>query len=289
MLSIAFVIGSINSSQSMKSKITQKGDNMIRPNVNDVQKLVKPLIQAPYKPIEVENLYQSQQRENNELDMQNAEILGAVASPKGLVEKPVLYDTVITPHSTSISHANQINSLTQGLNAGPGAQAMFQTETSKLAQGQVAIPVKIQSHSRVADDYNFETPVFIHKGQSDITERNEDIIKVPETPMVTPANISTTSAQDTKAIRDRLSHAATYQEKVRALKSEKERIRLQAKDLKSKIHGEVSNLLKAKHVGHKLNSIIEKYSKRLRKEQEAQNIRVNPEQLKHDIAKKLGH
>lgn len=71
------------------------------------------------------------------------------------------------------------------------------------------------------------------------------------------------------------------------MNSEKLRIRQQAKELKTKINSEVSNLLKAKHVGHKLNSIIEKYSKKLRKQQESQNIKISPEQLKNDLVKKL--
>lgn len=228
LISIAFVVGSINAGQSMKSKITQKGDNtisklkivkIIGPNVNDVQKLVKPLIQAPYKPVEVDSLYQSQQNENRELEMQSAEILGDVARAKGLVEKPVLYDTVITSRSTSVAHANQINALTQGTTAGPNSQAMFQSEAGKLAQGQLAIPVKIQSSSRTSADNNYETPVFIHKEQKELNNAGvEDIIKVPQTPMVTPVNLAKTIANDAKAVKDSLSAAKTYKEKVEACK-----------------------------------------------------------------------
>jgi hypothetical protein len=47
---------------------------------------VKPLIQTPYKPVEVDSLYESQQQRDNELEMQKAEIVGPVANGKGLVE-----------------------------------------------------------------------------------------------------------------------------------------------------------------------------------------------------------
>lgn len=91
LLCIATVFGSINANDI--SKVGDKGDNSIskiennkiEPNANDIQKLVKPLIQTAYKPVEVDSLYQSQQVDQS-LEMQKAEIVGSVARGSGAVE-----------------------------------------------------------------------------------------------------------------------------------------------------------------------------------------------------------
>jgi hypothetical protein len=122
-----------------------------------------------------------------------------------------MYDTVITPHSTSIAHADHMNG---GLTLSAGAAAMFQqNEASKLAQGQLAIPVKIETGSKNIDD-NLETPIFIHKEQRAATE---DTMNVEESSLITPS-LASTSAADANNIKNSLSSAKTFEEKVGACK-----------------------------------------------------------------------
>jgi hypothetical protein len=176
-----------------------------------LRNLVKPLIEGPYKPIEVDSL--AEPKRNDDFDMLDAEIVGPRKLQKGLVEKPTLYDTIVTPTSTSILHGEQ-QSIPVGFNANSAVTSAFRNEAFKLAEGQLAIPVKIETSSLVKDAAlsNYETPIFLSKKQNKLANNK---LQIPKAPMLTP-NLVATSAADAKRIQNSLSAAKTYKQKQNA-------------------------------------------------------------------------
>ena len=93
MLSLAFVISSVLSVEMLKSKSRHSHDRAISkslfntsgPNLADINRLVKPLIKSPYRPEEVDSLYNSNKSEDS-LEMANAEIVGPSGNKAGLIE-----------------------------------------------------------------------------------------------------------------------------------------------------------------------------------------------------------
>jgi hypothetical protein len=56
----------------------------LEPTIGELSTLVKPLIQPPYKPIEVDSLYAD--RNADDYIMTNAEIIGSQRNAEGLIE-----------------------------------------------------------------------------------------------------------------------------------------------------------------------------------------------------------
>merc|ERR1711976_48777 len=156
------------------SSIDAKGKQNVRPNVYDLKKSLKPIIQKPYKPIEVDSLIKGNQADKD-IEMLNAEIVGVNQSQtqKGVEEKPSLYTTVVTPHATSIRHENE--SIMAGFNANGGSLSMLrksQDEVRRLSKGQMAIPVSINSGmTKDAALSNYETPSFLNKKEKKISHK----------------------------------------------------------------------------------------------------------------------
>jgi hypothetical protein len=133
-----------------------------------------------------------------------------------------MYSTVITPTETSILHGESMNSMNspRGVQTSSaisdmlnGGQSLnnFQ-ELQKLAAGQIAIPVKLETGSNIVNDptlSNYETPLFLS------TKQQQIIKNIPKVPMLSP-NLVAVSTADAKKIHASLSAAATKKQKMNA-------------------------------------------------------------------------
>jgi hypothetical protein len=175
-----------------------------------LKRLVKPLISGPYKPIEVDSLQDPNKKDEN-IEMLNAEIVGGNSRPRGMIEKPTLYDTIVTPHSTSIMHGEESNNNIGGFNMNSGMATMFnESQKEAMKFGEISIPVKLETHSLVRDATlsGYETPLFLSKGQKKLPKK----IKIPKNPMFSP-NLVARSTADAKRIKGKLSAAKNYRQK----------------------------------------------------------------------------
>ena len=84
LISIAFTLSSISSVELGKEKLLEKKDINVRPNSADLVNIVKPLIKTPYRPQEVDSLYN--EKHKDDFLMTKAEILGSTDRKPGLVE-----------------------------------------------------------------------------------------------------------------------------------------------------------------------------------------------------------
>jgi hypothetical protein len=130
-------------------------------------KIIKPFIEKPFIPTEVDKLAEPKKKVYDESSMSNAILVGPVQAKGGLEENPSMYSTVIDRHATSVVHP-----VPQPTNyqVHPAAARAFQSEPQldviKSTPGAYSIPVKIQG-SGINDPTlsGYETPNFIHKGE----------------------------------------------------------------------------------------------------------------------------
>jgi hypothetical protein len=135
--------------------------------LNSQIKTIKPFIEKPFLPQEVERLSEPKRKTFDDSSMTNAILLGPTPSKGGLDENPSMYSTVIERHATSVVHP-----IPQPTNYGLHPQAAqafqvshqeIQSEAAKLTPGAYSIPVKIQGGA-INDPTlsGYETPNFIH-------------------------------------------------------------------------------------------------------------------------------
>ena len=154
-------------------------------------KTIKPYIEKPFLPQEVERLSEPKKKIFEENSMTNAILLGPAQSKGGLDENPSMYSTVIDRHSTTVVHPvpQQAN-----YQVHPGAAKAFgmtnsdmQTEAERMTPGAYSIPVKIGgTASNDPTLSGYETPSFIHKGEKQIPLHNIHSVNAnPEVDMQT--------------------------------------------------------------------------------------------------------
>jgi len=284
LISIACVINSIAALEAMKSHLHKsKQFAHLRPNVSDIKKFVKPEMEGPYVPKEVDSLQQLEKSEDDLL-MTNAEIVGNQTTKKGLIEKPTMYDTVIRPHATSIRSADAFSANAQSISANSAITSLFNQgqEYQRLAAGQIAIPVKIEQRGVVSDPTlsGYETPLFLQK------KHTGKGFNIPKAPMLNPSLVAN-SAADAKRIKAKLAGAKNNKQRVNALKAEKKRLQSEAKNVAKMIENEVGNLLTSKKIGQKLNSLLNKYTVKIKRDELAKISLVDRVQIKRELKAKL--
>ena len=141
--------------------------------MNSQIKTIKPFIEKPFLPQEVDRLSEPKRKTFDDTSMTSAILLGPTPSKGGLDENPSMYSTVIERHATSIVHP-----IPQPLNYAMHPQAAqafhvsqqeIQSQAAKLTPGAYSIPVKIQGGA-INDPTlsGYETPNFIHMKEKQI-------------------------------------------------------------------------------------------------------------------------
>jgi hypothetical protein len=307
MITIAFFSSSINS----------KNRQNIRPNVDDIQKLTKAMIQKPYKPIEVESL-KKEKSYNDEIDMLNAQIVGLDESKlqKGTNDEPTLYTTVVKPKATSVMHENQGPEF--GISTDVGTASLLkqnQSEAIKLAQGQYAIPVSINKSPVVEDATlsGYETPSFLHKDEKQVASKKHNASKqaikkmisnkkadkkekkkiksqlkmnIPSQPMSNP-DLSATSVYDLNYVKNSVSAVTRMSQKNNAMKAEWKRLRDDTQVLSKRLKDQVNVLLKSKTISNKLDDIMKKYQIKMKTDEMSKIRLVDRVAAKRELKNKL--
>jgi hypothetical protein len=133
-----------------------------------MQKIIKPFIDRPFIPQEVERLAEPKRKVFDDSSMTPAILLGPKQSSNGgLEENPSMYSTVIERHATAVVHP-----VPQPTNYAVHQQAAkafdvsseVHAESAKIKSGSYSIPVKI-GPSTDSTLSGYETPNFIHKGE----------------------------------------------------------------------------------------------------------------------------
>ena len=136
-------------------------------------KTVKPFIEKPFMPTEVERLVEPKRKTFDETSMTSAILLGPTPSRGGLDENPSMYSTVIERHATTVVHPvpQPINYAVRAdqAKAFQVSQSDIQAEAAKMTPGAYSIPVKLQGGA-INDPTlsGYETPNFIHKGEREL-------------------------------------------------------------------------------------------------------------------------
>jgi len=214
--------------------------------------------------------------------MSNAEIFGAGETKPGLNEKPTLYSTVIHPHATSTLTSDTIESHLNptGFQTTASSSNMF-TNQEAARLGQMSIPVNLEMGSITNDGAlsSYETPMFLSKNQRQLP-------LLPKVPMLSP-NLVANSHADTLKIKGTLSAARNKSQKIRALNSEKRRLKGESKNITNLVSREIQQLLTAKGVGMKLNNLLQKYTMKLKRDQLSKLKLVDRVQIKNELKAKL--
>lgn len=138
----------------------------IRPNVKDLlgeAKLVKPLIEKPYIPTEVEKL-EVKKKTLPISEMKTAELVGNSTQTEKTQEKPTIYSTVIKSRPTSISRPQPVRQ-----------QISINVQQQPLMPGMFSVPVKIENNFNNPTLSGYDTPQF--KGQRKENEIQEMLVK----------------------------------------------------------------------------------------------------------------
>jgi len=154
-----------------------------------------------------------------------------------------------------------------------------------IENGAMEIPVKLQDQSVSPDATmsGYETPSFLAKKHKKIPNQK---IKLHKMPMMKPHFIANNAA-DARKLRAQKNRGSTKIQQQKALNAEKQRLRYQAKILTSQVSAEVNNLLSAKNIGTKLNTLLQKYTLKQRRDQLSKLRLVDRVQIKKELKAKL--
>jgi hypothetical protein len=176
-------------------------------------KLIKPLIERPFIPQEVDKLSGiSKKKVIMDDNMSPVALVGP--RPNGGEENPILYSTIISSKPTSISHPivqpEGIKMPKQAMEAFKIENNQLQNEVEKLPPGAYSIPVKIQPGT-INDPTlsEYVTPNFIQKKAHKIY--NTANIEFPQ-------NMKDTVNQDVQMISSQMEAVKNNDDKVKVCK-----------------------------------------------------------------------
>ena len=193
-----------------------------------------------------------------------------------------MYESVIRPHATSILHSDQINNI-----QAPTTIRHYEQRIQNLANGQLAVPVQINTKSMVQDATlsNYETPLFLSKGPRKLNIPMKDYIALRRA-----------EGEDARILREKLIAQKSYKARIKArkldifyflVKQERDRLRDETKALTKNLTGELDNLLKSKKISQKLEVLLKKYEMKVKKDQLEKSKVVDRQQLKKELKEKI--
>ena len=199
-------------------------------------KLIKPLIEKPYIPTEVDKLPDPEQKKTLPLNkMTSVQIVGDTGKEDGKTEeKPTIYSTVIKKKSTTVSRPIQV------VNTGIKVEIFPQ---ATLPQGSYSIPVTIQSgHINDPTLTNYVVPVFRVNRENEALKMEREI------------------TGDIQAIIKGFQQG----DKLKALLDAKERLVNEQNKLSGEIKEDKENINKMSELGKKVKGILDFYEHKLR-------------------------
>jgi hypothetical protein len=233
------------------------------------QEVVKPFIETPFVPIEVDKLANDevQQKKNlqkNKYSMSSAQLIGPVQ--KTGPEKPTMYSTVITRHPTVIKHQTP---QPKGVGVHPAAAGAFAAdsqpaleEKKNIPQGAYSIPVQVNSSADSLKD-GFEIPNFIHTGEKKVQESEENLSGV--TNMDPAVFLKNSMEKDLGEFLAQFDNSKDKAERIVSLVNGKKKLQDEMKCISLTIQSSLNELLMAKEIALRLTHLNNYYSTQIKK------------------------
>jgi len=141
-----------------------------------------------------------------------------------------------------------------------------------------SIPVKItQNFIKDGAKGNMENPIFIHKSEKVASEKTESL----NTALNNQVN------NDITIIKDKLKVADNKKQKLRVLKDGLKRLEKESQAIAKRVESGISDVLRAKEVGNRLNCLLDTYEMTLRKNEASKLKLVDVIDIKKQLKVKL--
>lgn len=237
-----------------------------------MQKIIKPYIDRPFIPQEVEKIAEPKRKIFDDNSMQSAILVGPKDNNKGgLEEKPSMYSTVIERHATTVVHpVPQPTNYAVHQDAAKAfdTSSELHAEVAKLQPGAYSIPVQLGKSSDPTLS-GYETPSFIHKGEKTTGEE-----KLPAGNIHAPPSLQDSMKQDIETFVAQFDNAKDKQERISVRKINinlvmqgRDRLFKEHNALAKEIEADLIDLLFAKEVAVRLNQLIAQYETKMTKDQ----------------------
>lgn len=255
-----------------KSTVTNEDKIMPRPNVSDinnVMKVVKPYIERPFFPQEVASIETNPPKPLNPAEMSSAILIGPTQRSNGQVEEdPTMYNTVINSHPTIITRpilAPQSASLSS-FAAQQLANQATQEEMLRATPGAYSIPVQMGAGTNDPTLSGYESPNFIHKNEKVLPVVNGALIPDMQ------ASITTAASDDLQDFTSQLGNSHSKQEKLDILIKGRKKLEKEIETLKLTIQSEIDTILGAKEVAVLMHNLSLKYQAEIQRQNSAVQI-----------------
>jgi hypothetical protein len=231
-------------------------------------KMVRPLVERPYVPTEVERISEPKRKIMNKDSMTKAQIVGSNSGNKG-EEKPSMYSTVITKHATSVVHPVP-QPTSYGIKPEFGNHLANSIENPiPLSPGAYSIPVKIEKDSVNDPTLSaYESPSFIHKGEKKLKGPKSDKSNIhaePETFMDEKV-MEKILTEDANNFVGQFDDKKSKDERIIVLEEGKAKLEAEIQKLSDDIETEMADLLFGKEVAMKMNNVLYRYESRFSKD-----------------------
>jgi len=249
----------------------------IRPNVGDLnthfQKVVKPFIETPFLPTEVEKLQENKRRQGaHDYSMSSAMLVGPKSATGS--EKPTMYSTVINSHTTAIKHEVP---QPMGLGVHPAAAGAFAVDAAqtlamkekeesnaRIANGATSIPVIINANSQHVEGY--EVPNFMHKNEK--IKESEETENGSEASNQDPAVfLKSNMMKDIGDFTAQFDNTRDKAERIATLIKGKRRLQEEMVNISKGVQVQMKELFQAKEVALKLTQLNNYYTTKIKREQ----------------------
>jgi len=268
-LAVFLIICGINSTENHNRN---HQEFKIRPNLNDInghfQKVVKPFIETPFLPTEVDSLEEKKRPNYSQLSMTNAQLVGKIPDHKGKkeIERPIMYSTIFAAHPTVIKHPTpQPRGL--GVNNDTAKAFALSDEASRLAEkmpkGSYSTPVRLESDANGGEN----SPTFVQSKERILKEQKEN--KNHENTTFKEPNqqkfLKDSFNKDVNLFMDNLENKKDKAERISTMIKGKKRLDADMDNIRKTIEGTMKELLFAKEVALKLTNLNNYYTTQIKR------------------------
>jgi len=235
----------------------------IRPNLNDInghfQKVVKPYIETPFIPTEVDSLEEKVRPNYSKLSMTNALLVGNKPDTKGpkQVERPIMYSTIFAAHPTVIKHPTP-QPMGLGVSNDHAKAFALSDEATKLAKGSYSTPVRLESDGNGGEN----TPTFVQSKEHLLSDSKEQAtFKEPNQQKFLKDNFN----KDVNLFMDNLENKKDKAERIATMIKGKKSLDNDMEKIRKTIEGTMKELFFAKEVALKLTNLNNYYTTQIKR------------------------
>jgi len=288
---ICLIIISNVRSYSERERVYQ--DVEIKPRVahiqNNFEHVVKPLVERPFLPEEVEKLSDLKKRKVfYDEQMNTATIVGSPNAPAGRVENPSIYTSVFENHKTSVIHPVKQHvaiplpnrNVAFNFSSEPGNNK----ESDQLFNDQISKSMNVGiTNGNLGSDptlKNYESPSIEKHARSDNSDETSFLAK-KEKKLETKSFMDQTPSEaienDIATFTKQFENTGDKNSRVKQLLVAKARLIKEAKELKEAVRDNLADLLQSKKLAIRLNNLVRKYEKKIVEDEKADSMKLADE------------